>query len=524
MLDGVIRLMFVSFLAVQLCQAVPSVIISEFMAENNGFVRDSFGNSSDWLELQNTTGHAINLNGWTLTDDVSAPGKWAIPNVTLAPWGTLLIWASNANLRDPAGELHTNFALSKKGEYLGLYDASGTLVHDYAPTFPAQYENISYGVALSFVTSNTTTLVSNTSPVRALCPADNSLGTTWRQQGFDDSSWTNGILPVGYGTKNPAWLSEVNFNLQSLALGKPGVYLRSTFELTEAAAVKSLAFEMTYDDGAAVFINGTFACNVNTPAVETLTYASYAPGTPLGDPVAFTLTDISAVTNSLIDGTNVMAVHLLNANATSSDIFLKPRLISLSKTMVATNEPTFLITPTPGTLNGDETTQRLPQTVTYSVAPGIFTTNFTLALSGNLTAQTIRYATNGAEPSFTNGTLYTGPIAVSASRHIRARVFDAVGRSGETATAQYTFCATDGATLAFSTSLPILVLRETDPVRIGIPTSESTNYTACSAHLIEPIGGTACLTSSPAFTSSAGIHIRGSSSSGFPKKPYALTF
>ena len=516
--------LFVSFLfAVRLCAAMPSVIISEFMAENSGFIRDSFGNASDWLELQNTTGQSINLAGWSLTDDAADTGKWVIPAVVLPPFGTRLIWASNADLRDPAGELHTNFALSKKGEYLGLYDASGMLVHEYAPTFPAQYENISYGYALSFVTTNTTTLVSNTSPVRAFCPADNSLGTLWRQPAFDDSSWTNGIFPVGYGTKNPTWLSEVNFSLQSMALGKPCVYLRTTFSLPSAAAVKSLSFDMSYDDGAAIFINGTFACSANAPAYQTLSNTNYAP-LVLGDPSTLDATDISAVTNCLTDGVNVMAVHLMNCNATSSDLFLKPHLVSVLKTMISTNEPTFLITATPGTLNGDETSQRLFQKVTYSQPSGIFTTNFTLTLSGNLTGQTIRYTTNGSDPSFTAGTLYTGPIAVSSSLHIRARVFDAVGRSGETKTAQYTLCATDAATLAFTTSLPILLLRETDPLANGIPTAEATNYTACCAQFIAPVGGSACLTSAPAFTSRAGIHVRGSSSSGFPKKPYAFTF
>ena len=513
-----------AFFAARLCAATPPVVISEFLAENNGLLLDSFGNASDWLELQNTTGSPINLMNWSLTDDVSDPDKWLLPNVTLPPWGTRLIWASNANLRDPAGELHTNFALSKKGEYLGLYDAAGTLVHDYAPTFPAQYENIAYGYALEFAT-NETVIVSNTSPVRAYCPTSDALGTAWRQAAFNDSGWTSGLFSVGYKTTAPApaWLSDINLNLQSIANGKPGVYLRAAFNLTSAAAVQSLAFEMTYDDGAAIFINGSFACSANAPTHQTLSSTNYASSI-LGDPSTLTLTDISAVTNTLTDGVNVMAVHLMNANASSSDLFLKPRLVSIQRTLVVTNEPAFLISATPGILNGGFSAQRLPQTVIYSVASGIFTTNFTLTLSGNLAGQTIRYTTNGADPTTSSGTLYSVPLSVSASLHIRARVFDAVGRSGETATAQYTFAATDAATLTFATSLPILILRETDPVLNGIPNSESTIYTACSAQLIEPVGGFACLTSPPALTERAGIHVRGSSSSGFPKKPYALTF
>jgi len=503
--------------------AAPRVIISEFMADNNKLFYDSFLNSSDWIELQNTTGSPVNLSGWSLTDNIANPRKWIIPDLTLPPWGTRLIWASNADLRDPNAELHTNFALSKSGEYLGLYDAAGALVHDYGAVFPPQYENIAYGYGIEFAT-NEAVLVSNTSPVRAHCPTNDALGASWRERGFDDAAWTNGFLPVGYGTKTPppAWLPEVNMNLQTIAYNKPGVYLRIPFELTAAAAVQSLAFEMTYDDGAAAFINGVFACSANSPPYETLSRTNYASSI-LGDPATLALTDISSVTNALADGANVLAVHLMNCNASSSDLFLKPRLISVKREMVITNAPTFLISATPGVMNGGLSSQRLPQTVSFSAPPGIYTTNFTVALAGNLPGQTIRYTTNGAEPSISHP-LYETPLAVANSTHLRARVFDAAGRSGETATAHYTFASVDPATLGFSTSLPILILTEADPVLNGIPNTESTNYTACGLHFIEPVGGSACLTSAPAITCRAGIHVRGSSSSGFPKKPYALTF
>lgn len=511
-------------LAAQSGLAQPCVIISEFMADNNGLFYDSFGNSSDWLELQNTTGAPVNLSGWSLTDTASDTDKWLVPALTLPPWGTRLIWASTADLRDPAGELHANFALSKNGEYLGLYDDTGALVHDYGVTFPAQYENIAYGYGLEFET-NETVIVSNTSPVRAFCPTNDALGTLWRQRAFDDSAWANGLFPVGYGTKlpSPAWLPEVNLNLQSIAYNKPGVYLRAAFDLPSAAAIQSLAFEMTYDDGAAAFINGAYACGANTHPYETLSRTNYAP-VILGDPSTLALTDITAVTNVLADGANVLAVHLMNCNASSSDLFLKPRLVSITRSMVVTNEPAFLISATPGVLNSGLSSQRLPQTVSYSASPGIYTTNFTVALAGTLPGQTIRYTTNGAEPGAATGTLYAEPFAVTNSAHLRARVFDAAGRSGETATAHYTFASTDPATLAFATSMPILVLTEADPVLNGIPNNETTNYTACGLHFIEPVDGSACLTSAPALTCRAGIHVRGSSSSGFPKKPYALTF
>ncbi len=492
------------------------------MAENDGFILDAFGNASDWIELQNTTSRAVDLTGWSLTDTATAPTKWIIPAVTLPPWGTLLIWASNANLTDPAGELHANFALSKSGEYLGLYDADHTLVHDYSPVYPPQYENISFGLGLSFV-QEVIELVSNTSPVSAYCPTNGSLGTTWRDQAFDDTGWTNGLLPTGYAKNNAALASQINLSLLPIAQGKPGVYLRIPFTVNDAPAVQSLSFTMTYDDGAAIYLNGVFACGANIPPYETLSYTNYSASI-LGDPSTLTAADLSAATNRLTGGVNMMAVHLMNCNASSSDIFLKPSLTAVCKTLFATNDPGFLVSATPRTMNGDASTQRLPQTVTFSQPPGVIASAFTLTLSGSATGQTIRYTTTGADPSLTNSTLYNTPLIVSNSCHLRARVFDAIGRSGTTTTAQYTFFATDSATLSFATALPILVLRETDPVLVGMPTSESTNYTACSAHLIEPIGGTACLTSPAALTSRAGVHVRGSSSSGFAKKPFSLSF
>ncbi|HQA37868.1 MAG TPA: CotH kinase family protein [Kiritimatiellia bacterium] len=505
-----------------LAAATPPVVISEFMAENNGFCYDGFGNASDWLELQNTTSRAINLAGWSLSDNAGTPAKWLLPAVTLPPWGTLQIWASNADQTDPAGELHTNFALSKNGEFLGLYDADRMPVHAYSPSFPPQVENIAYGLAVTLV-DDTRRLVSNTSPVRAHCPADAALGTVWRGQAFDDADWLAGLLPAGYGTKNPSWVSQVNLSLLGIAQGRPGVYLRIPFELTDAAAVRSLALTLTYDDGAALYLNSGFAFAANTPSPETLTHASYSASI-LGDPATAAAVDLTSCTNLLTGGVNMLAVHLMNCNATSSDLFLKPSLDAVVRTLYATNEPSYLIQASPGVLNGDASILRLPQTVAYSHAAGITVTPFTLTLSGSAPGQTIRYTTNGAVPELGNSLLYSAPLPVSSSLHIRARVFDALGRSGNPTTAMYTFHASDSATLAFTSGLPILVLRENDPLRTGIPTVESSIYTACSAHLIEPVNSSAALTGPATLTRRAGIHVRGSSSAGFPKKPYALTF
>ena len=125
-----------------------TVVISEFMAVNQTTLVDEDGSTSDWLELRNTGPQSQNLDGWYLTDKVSNLTKWKLPNVVLDPDEHLIVFASEKD-RDVAGsELHTNFKLSGDGEYLALVEPDGqTVAHEYAPEFPAQSADISFGLS-----------------------------------------------------------------------------------------------------------------------------------------------------------------------------------------------------------------------------------------------------------------------------------------------------------------------------------------------------------------------------------------
>ena len=123
--------------------------ISEFMAGNAATLPDDDGAYSDWLELHNPGETPVSLEGWYLTDDAGRKTKWRLPAVTLAPGGHLVVFASNKDRADPTRVLHTNFALSAGGEYLALVEPDGvTIAHDYAPAFPPQKDDISYGTVV----------------------------------------------------------------------------------------------------------------------------------------------------------------------------------------------------------------------------------------------------------------------------------------------------------------------------------------------------------------------------------------
>lgn len=108
--------------------------INEFMASNIASVETPDGDFSDWLELYNPTSSAVDLGGWTLTDDLSAPTKHVMPDGVIVPaGGFLILWADDDE--ETEGPTHLNFHMAIEGESLGLYAPDGTPVDtlDYEP-------------------------------------------------------------------------------------------------------------------------------------------------------------------------------------------------------------------------------------------------------------------------------------------------------------------------------------------------------------------------------------------------------
>lgn len=175
------------------------VLISEFMASNGQTLADEDGEYSDWIELYNSGAPSVNLDGWFLTDNESNLTKWRIPPVTIAAKGFLIVFASGKDRNDPASTLHANFSLSASGEYLGLIASDGvTVVSAFAPRFPEQQRDVSYGIGQR-VTTNV--LVAEGASARAHIPADGTLGGAWIQPEFNHATWVTGPTGVGYETE-----------------------------------------------------------------------------------------------------------------------------------------------------------------------------------------------------------------------------------------------------------------------------------------------------------------------------------
>ncbi|HTL54637.1 MAG TPA: lamin tail domain-containing protein [Candidatus Limnocylindrales bacterium] len=178
------------------------IIISEFMADNKHTLADENQQYPDWVELYNPSSGAVNLLGWSLTDDPTHQTKWTFPSTNLLPKAFLVVFASGTNQAIPGRPLHADFSLKASGEYLALLKPDGGVATEFSPTFPAQYPDISYGLAQDVTTNS---LVSTGAPTSILVPFDSSLGASWTQPGFDDSGWFNGFTGIGYETAVPGF-------------------------------------------------------------------------------------------------------------------------------------------------------------------------------------------------------------------------------------------------------------------------------------------------------------------------------
>lgn len=102
----------------------------------------------DWIELENSAASAVDLTGWSLTDNSGDPRKWTFPPGTTIPAnGHLLVLADDLDLTGLNPDfLHANFKLSRGGEYLGLFDDTGASRSEFPGGFPKQLDFYSYGL------------------------------------------------------------------------------------------------------------------------------------------------------------------------------------------------------------------------------------------------------------------------------------------------------------------------------------------------------------------------------------------
>jgi len=112
------------------------LVINEVQGKNDTTIPDEFGEFDDWIEIYNPNSFAVNLANYYISDNLTEPLKWKIPNTadaktTVAPNGFLLLWADNDIEQ---GENHIGFKLKGTDQVILTAPDAVTLVQQISYT------------------------------------------------------------------------------------------------------------------------------------------------------------------------------------------------------------------------------------------------------------------------------------------------------------------------------------------------------------------------------------------------------
>ncbi|MGB2172425.1 MAG: lamin tail domain-containing protein, partial [Porticoccaceae bacterium] len=165
---------------------IPSTVVINEVASSNSFFDDEDGDSPDWFELFNNGDTAVDLTGWSITDDSLEPTKWVFPETVLAPGAYLRVWASNKD-RVTGGTYRT--------------------------------------------------LVNQGDNFRYIIPTSNP-SNSWINLGFNDSSWQQGTSGFGYADGDDSTI---------VPNGTRSVYVRKTFTVNDLEFMDKLWLDIDFD-------------------------------------------------------------------------------------------------------------------------------------------------------------------------------------------------------------------------------------------------------------------------------------
>ena len=168
-------------------------------------------------------------------------------------------------------------------------------------------------------------------------------GTAWRETNFNDASWKSGPSQLGYGSDDEDSGTSLEFGGDS-SNKFPTTYFRTTVDIPNPQVFLHFLMRVKYDDGVAVYVNGTEAVRANLRA--NASFNDFANGT-VSEETGWK--DFVLPTSTFSSGLNTIAVEIHQGSGTSSDIRLDMLLrgeTSVQNGVDNVSEPLFLAEPT----------------------------------------------------------------------------------------------------------------------------------------------------------------------------------
>jgi uncharacterized protein (TIGR03437 family) len=126
-------------------QGTGQLLVNEIMADNKTVFQDPDepGAYDDWFEVFNPGTTAVDMSGMHITDNLSNPTKWKVPNGVTIPARGYLVFIADDN-QTAQGPRHTSFSLNADGEAVAIYQTDGRTLID-SVNFGVQQEDVSFG-------------------------------------------------------------------------------------------------------------------------------------------------------------------------------------------------------------------------------------------------------------------------------------------------------------------------------------------------------------------------------------------
>ncbi len=150
-------------------------------------------------------------------------------------------------------------------------------------------------------------------------------GPDWNQLGFVPGDvWKSGESQLGYGDRDERTLLEFGDDPDNRPVT---VYFRHEFEIADASRYLTLNLRLLRDDGAIVYLNGEEVVRSNLPTDREITPDTLASTNVQGS-AERSFRPFNIDPSLLRDGTNVIAVEVHQASASSADLSFDLRLDS----------------------------------------------------------------------------------------------------------------------------------------------------------------------------------------------------
>ena len=227
----------------------------------------------------------------TFTATVPTPGNYGLIRVALGNPVNAEVTGEQVYVKLPAGAVATNYFVYGSGG-----KPSTSTVGTLGSAWKAKTDFTSTTLA-AFVTAS---------------------GSTWKNEGFDDSSWATIRTQTGFGDDDenePYTVVDYDTTTGGTQIG-PVVLFRQTFTVPSVAALASVTGEVKSDDGAVVYINGTEVFRSPNVAASLTAYATVGIASAPADNLTAALT---VPLNLLHNGVNTIAVSVHQYNNTTSD-------------------------------------------------------------------------------------------------------------------------------------------------------------------------------------------------------------